>query len=39
MVELVYDTIREPTRIVSVPMAIARLLAMPREQLFRRVRC
>ena len=38
VVELVYDTIREPTRIVSVPMALARLLAMPRERLFRTVR-
>ena len=38
VVELVYDTIREPTRIVSVPMALAKLLAMPRERLFRTVR-
>ena len=38
VVELVYDTIREPMRTVSVPLALARLLAMPRERLFRTVR-
>lgn len=39
MVELVYDTIREPKRIVDVPVPIAKLLAAPRERLFKSVGC
>ena len=39
MVELVYDTIREPKRIVDVPVPIAKLLAAPRERLYKSVGC
>lgn len=37
IVKLVYDTIREPHVTLPVPLPIARLLAMPRERLFRTV--
>ena len=37
MVELVYDTIREPMRIVDIPVPVAKLLAAPRERFFKRV--
>ena len=38
IVQLVYDTIREPHVTLPVPVPVARLLAMPREKLFRTVR-
>lgn len=37
MVDLVYDTIREPKRVVSIPVAVAKLLAAPRERFFKSV--
>ena len=37
MVELVYETIREPKRIVDVPVALGKLLAAPRERFFKSV--
>lgn len=37
MVQLVYDTIREPMRIVDIPVPVAKLLAAPRERFFKRV--
>ena len=38
MIELVFETIREPMRIVNVPVAIGKLLAAPRERFFKSVR-
>ena len=38
MIKLVFDTIREPMRIVNVPVAIGKLLAAPRERFFKSVR-
>ncbi len=38
IVELVFNTIREPISIVPLPLALARLLAIPREKLFKSVR-
>ncbi|KAK9916799.1 hypothetical protein WJX75_007161 [Coccomyxa subellipsoidea] len=35
VVELVYATIREPLSTVNLPLAVARLLAVPREKLFK----
>ena len=37
MIELVFETIREPMRIVNVPVAIGKLLAAPRERFFKSV--
>ncbi len=37
MVDLVFDTIREPKRIVDVPVAVGKLLAAPRERFFKSV--
>lgn len=37
VVELVYATIREPLSTVNLPLAVARLLAVPREKLFKMV--
>lgn len=37
MVDLVYDTIREPKRIVDIPVGIGKLLAAPRERFFKSV--
>ncbi len=38
MIQLVFETIREPMRIVNVPVAIGKLLAAPRERFFKSVR-
>jgi hypothetical protein len=38
LVKLVYDTIREPHVTLPLPLALARLLAMPRERLYKMVR-
>ena len=38
IVRLVFDTIRETYKAVPVPMSIAKVLAMPREMIFRTVR-
>ena len=37
VVELVYATIREPLSTVTLPLSVARLLAVPREKLFKMV--
>ena len=37
MVDLVFDTIREPKRVVDVPVAVGKLLAAPRERFFKSV--
>ncbi|BDA40605.1 NADH dehydrogenase [ubiquinone] 1 alpha subcomplex subunit [Coccomyxa sp. Obi] len=37
IVELVFNTIREPISIVPIPLALARLLAIPREKLFKSI--
>ncbi|CAK0735404.1 hypothetical protein CVIRNUC_000575 [Coccomyxa viridis] len=37
MIQLVFETIREPMRIVNVPVAIGKLLAAPRERFFKSI--
>ncbi len=37
IVELVYTTIREPISTFNLPLPVARLLAVPREKLFKMV--
>ena len=37
IVNLVYTTIREPHYTLDLPLAVARLLAIPREKIFKTV--